>query len=378
MKLAKLSLAAMVVAGLTTSSFAADTLADAFAKGKVSGTLEAQYISEDYAGAALDPDQFAVGGELKFITDSFYGFFACFTFQTSHTLGMDSSVAGENVVSINLQDTMLSEAYLTYTMKNTMVKVGRMYLATPLVASSGSRIMMDYFTGGIVVNTDLPQTTLIAGVVTKWTHRNSVVTTPEDPIYTLYAQNKSIAGLTATAQYVTLADVRDDYYAEVAYKLPMAFPLTVGAQYVGTSYDTAGTADGKLYGLMVGTAVAGVTLEAFYNNSTGDSAVSGGWGLGNDPSYNDMWLVNGLGANTESYSFKAGYTFSPELSVYAQYGFFSPDVANTDFESLDLDVMYKPGFLKGMSFNAKYSTVDYDTAGTSIESHLYFFAKYAF
>ena len=35
MKLAKLSLAAIVVAGLTTSSFAADTLADAFKEGKV-------------------------------------------------------------------------------------------------------------------------------------------------------------------------------------------------------------------------------------------------------------------------------------------------------------------------------------------------------
>ena len=35
MKLAKLSLVAMVVAGLASSSFAADTLADAFKNGKV-------------------------------------------------------------------------------------------------------------------------------------------------------------------------------------------------------------------------------------------------------------------------------------------------------------------------------------------------------
>ena len=41
MKLAKLSLAAMVVAGLATSSFAADTLADAFKNGKVRGEIKA-------------------------------------------------------------------------------------------------------------------------------------------------------------------------------------------------------------------------------------------------------------------------------------------------------------------------------------------------
>ena len=41
MKLAKLSLVAMVVAGLASGSFAADTLADAFKNGKVSGELRA-------------------------------------------------------------------------------------------------------------------------------------------------------------------------------------------------------------------------------------------------------------------------------------------------------------------------------------------------
>ena len=45
MKLAKLSLAAMVVAGLASSSFAAsDTLADAFKNGKVNGELRAWYF----------------------------------------------------------------------------------------------------------------------------------------------------------------------------------------------------------------------------------------------------------------------------------------------------------------------------------------------
>ena len=47
MKLAKLSLVAMVVAGLASSSFAADTLADAFKNGKVNGELKAWYFDKD-------------------------------------------------------------------------------------------------------------------------------------------------------------------------------------------------------------------------------------------------------------------------------------------------------------------------------------------
>ena len=53
MKLAKLSLAAIVVAGLATSSFAADTLAGAFKEGKVSGALQAYYWTKDNGTADL-------------------------------------------------------------------------------------------------------------------------------------------------------------------------------------------------------------------------------------------------------------------------------------------------------------------------------------
>ena len=47
MKLAKLSLAAIVVAGLASSSFAADTLADAFKNGKVNQHLNSLEIKID-------------------------------------------------------------------------------------------------------------------------------------------------------------------------------------------------------------------------------------------------------------------------------------------------------------------------------------------
>ena len=59
MKFAKLSLAAIVVAGLTSSSFAADTLADAFKDGKISGELKAYYFTKD--NGTKDADIFTTG-----------------------------------------------------------------------------------------------------------------------------------------------------------------------------------------------------------------------------------------------------------------------------------------------------------------------------
>ena len=66
MKLAKLSLAAMVVAGLASSSFAADTLADAFKNGKVSGELRAWYFDREGSPTA-DPTKTAAVVAIRFV-----------------------------------------------------------------------------------------------------------------------------------------------------------------------------------------------------------------------------------------------------------------------------------------------------------------------
>jgi len=82
MKLAKLSLAAIVVAGLSTSSFAADTLEGAFKEGKVSGALKAYYFDRDDGTTSEDIVNF--GLMLNYKTGSFYGFGLNFTGQTNH------------------------------------------------------------------------------------------------------------------------------------------------------------------------------------------------------------------------------------------------------------------------------------------------------
>ena len=81
MKLAKLSLVTMMVAGLASSSFAADTLADAFKNGSVKGELRAYYFNKtDNSGNNRD-DLLTTGILLNYKTDTLYGFGANFTAQ---------------------------------------------------------------------------------------------------------------------------------------------------------------------------------------------------------------------------------------------------------------------------------------------------------
>ena len=257
MKLAKLSLAAMVVAGLASSSFAADTLADAFKNGKVNGELKAWYFDQSKDPAYTNANMINLGIELGYVTDSFYGFTFGATFQGSGNPATAETSA--KTVFVNDQyagGAQLSEAYLAYTLGKTTVKAGRQYIATPLVNGSGSRIFKEAFEGVVLVNTDLPQTTLIAGFVDKFQGRTSAIgstttgdapkfrnsaaftggtqtglTATFDEAYTVGVINKSITNLKLTAQYAIVTDVAasatkvddvDVYYTEANYVLPVA------------------------------------------------------------------------------------------------------------------------------------------------------------
>ncbi len=150
MKLAKLSLAAMVVAGLASSSFAADTLADAFKNGKVSGELRAWYFDRE-GSATADPDKtaankggkdinadiFNVGVILGYVTDSFYGFKLGATFQSNYAPAADSDAKADFNTDEYGSGAVLSEAYIQYSIGNTTAKVGRQFISTPLVNGSG-------------------------------------------------------------------------------------------------------------------------------------------------------------------------------------------------------------------------------------------------
>jgi len=219
MKLAKLSLAAIVVAGLTTSSFAADTLADAFKEGKISGELRAWYIDRDKDLANSSSDLFLTGMQLRYNTGTFYGFSLGFTTQTSAAPFADDQA--KEVFGTNQNDdlygsgTQLSEAYVNYTIGKTTAKIGRQFIKTPLVGSSTSRMITQSFEAALVTNTDLPSTSIMVGAVSKFQDRTDgdggvgqfeELNKDHDYAYTAMVINKSIPNVELTVQYLTFDD----------------------------------------------------------------------------------------------------------------------------------------------------------------------------
>ncbi|WP_263831975.1 OprD family outer membrane porin [Sulfurospirillum oryzae] len=419
MKLAKLSLAAIVVAGLASSSFAADTLADAFKNGKVSGELKAYYFDKD--NGTNSESIFTTGIMLNYKTASFYGLGANFTFQ-----GSSSPFASDNEKDM-FAGTMygpgavLSEAYISYTIGKTTALVGRMFLDTPLVASSGSRVVKDSFEGAAVINTDLPNTTLIAGYVQKGQDRTDnngkigeftkkfatgslsygeLPVNAEDGAYTLAAINKSVPGLTLTAAYAYANDIAQLAYAEALYEGKAGeIGYTLGGQFYYNKIDNTLTnlantlvvspyADDSItsYALKAGLSYKGINGTIAYSQTSDDdvaTAVANGSstakglhrgelvsGLGNgaDLLYTDAVISSpGYTRDTQAYLADVNYDVTSAANVGVRYVLADDNYLDAKYSYSAVYGSYKfDGALKGFKLGAEYEKQGKDVDGSDL------------
>jgi hypothetical protein len=169
MKFTTLSLAAILALGVSAS--AADSLEAMFKEGKVSGQIRSMYIdlNTDLARGAGEADGVAVGGKLKFETAPYMGLSFGSAFYTSNGLAANdrNDMVGTGLVNGASSYSLLGEAYVQYVNGNTMLKMGRQQLDTPLAGSDDIRIVPNLFEAYLLTNTDIADTTLVLAHVTK-------------------------------------------------------------------------------------------------------------------------------------------------------------------------------------------------------------------
>ena len=447
MELAKLSVVAIVVAGLASSSFAAsDTLADAFKNGKINGELRAWYFDRDTGDqntgtlAKGDKGLFSTGIMLSYVTDSFYGLSLGTTFQGSYAPFASNDAKNLYGTDMYGSGAVLSEAYVTYTLGNTTAKVGRQFITSPLVNSSGSRMIKEAFQAAVLINTDLPHTTLVAGYADKFQGRTSdydrsvdgsdseissfkkeavfygTGTTAGsnvfgfDGAFTAAAINKSITNLTLTGQYLFVNDVEltnggdaHVFYAEGNYVVPLSVAkVLLDATYRGsrTSNETFDGfhVEGDMYQGRIGfSELAGFNASFAYSTVSSDQSVL--LGAGNGPTTYTSPLIKGAevtsGANTDAYKVEVGYDFSKVgvtgLKALGQYVKINQDKAtntsgivlngatvDTELTFWEGQIAYDIPSLKGLTVSLEYEDGKKETTSTVNSNELRFRANYKF
>jgi len=165
-------------------------------------------------GLEKDGDAIAVPAPVGFVDGGADGVVNDFVFGTMQTTDVGDINGGA-----------LTQAYLTYTAGNTTAKLGRMYLPknlSPFAFSEKWNVFSNSFEAALLVNTDLPDTTLVGAYVARANQIGNLgawadIAGNDDGALMLTAVNNSIAGLTLTGSFYFLSDIQivagEDAYA---------------------------------------------------------------------------------------------------------------------------------------------------------------------
>lgn len=352
MKLTKLSLLAIMA--LSSSSYAADTLAEAFKDGKVNGSIKAMYWDREIP--AGEASLLTMGLRLGYETASLNGLVFRAEAQSSSSPFADDeakTVFGKTAFGGDMYGpgAVLSEANLSYTLYNTNLRVGRMYLDTPVVASSGNRMIKQSFEAATIVNKDLENTILTAAYVQKFQDRtDGAGNIPDfnkfndDGAYALSIETKIAEGLDLTLAYLDNIDVTEVIFAQVNYDMGM---FDVGAQYYYS--EDEGQDDTNLITFKAGVKVGDAYFHGAYSKVDDDGKVQFGLGGGADRAYAGSLIYSpNYDANTETYQVGATYDISDNAFVKAMYTQTDDDINEYSYVSF-LGRYAFSGSLKGLS-----------------------------
>ncbi len=243
----------------------------------------------------------------------------------------------------------VEELYLAYTTGKTTAKVGRQRLDTPLAFSENWNVVDNTFEAAVLLNSDLPDTTLVGAWVGKHNGVGLLQTVPTtqigrnttmaykgefstfgtDGAYAVAAINKSLPNTTLQAWYYNVGQIADAYWLQADTKV--LGMVNLGAQYAGMNPDSAlggGTSDRStnMYALKASVDVAGVNVYGAYS-----SVDEGTLGFANVATGDKTMMYTGLASvyfdgeivsapDTDAWKIGASTKMIPGFTLAASYG----------------------------------------------------------
>lgn len=294
------------------------------------------------------------------------------------SVGLENDVVSGLMQSAtgDLTGAAITQAYLTAGFGNTSIKVGRQQLPkslSPFAFSEGWNVFKNTFEAALVVNSDLPDTTLVYAYVTR---SNNTIATPLDDfnkinengdmVHMVTAQNKSIAGLTLTGSYYlapdfTPADDLSVIWGDAKFNVS---DYTIGLQG-GTilAADLApGLKDTTSFGAKVGAKFGMFNTSVSYSNVDDGSVAIHNFGTGiKTPLYTQMIFNQArIKSDNDTVVLRAsakalGGTFGIAYDI-------TTDNSAAENDSTELDVTYVTNIAKNTKVLLGYVNVTQDKA----------------
>ncbi|SFP30842.1 porin [Hydrogenimonas thermophila] len=393
MKFAKLSLAAIMA--MSVSAFAD------VQNIKVSGDAKLYYSTDDTGSNDIFNQDGSMGQaafDLSASADLANGVAGKIGVTALSTLGLEKNLVSATWASnddANLLKTQwwVNEAWIAKTLGKTTIKVGRQELDTPLAFTEKWNIAANTFDAAVVLNQDIPKTTLVAAWVGRGNGAsNGGVTTGAadgDDSFNTYGSavlggvtqqatdlGVTLAGTTATAggayaigavtTAIPMTTAQGWYYNVVniatAYWLQADVApikgLTVGVQYANINPDSKvkinnnEVSDSSAWAAKVGYTMGALSVSAAYSSTDKDGVVyiantATGTYKAQSKLYTEAWWTYGyVGApDTDAVALAAEYSLKDVADLGAYFTSTSNDSTNVDMNEFTLTASKKLGAL---------------------------------
>jgi len=254
----------------------------------------------------------------------------------------------------------ITTANVAIQLANTTLVLGRQQLATPFFYSETWGIAANTFDAAVAVNTDLPDTTLVAawvgrgngtagGAIVNLNNQNFDGGHNElfgsEAAFAFGAINKSISDVTLQAWYYNVTSAEDALWLQADANFGS---ISVGAQYAATyAQSVLATNDTDAYAFKVGYEADALSAYVAYSYRGNDASA-----------LNIANIATGAGAGSQS---------SLYTETYWNYGF----VGQQDAETIALGASYDLGMAK---VAAQYTTVSTSVANTATTGDMNEFA----
>lgn len=337
-----------------------------------------------------------------------------FTFGSQITylgdVGMDKNIADNQMLTVggntnngNIADELaLTKFWVAKKIANTTVKLGRQELPkslSPFAFTEGWTVVKNTFDAAVVINKDLPKTTLAGVYIDKSNRTNpgadissfndTVAGAGAGTVYMATAQTKAIPMATLTASYYDIAKIGGvgGFGAQVMWgdllvagkKLPMG--LKIGLQGGNLNVDRTGADDTTAWGAKVAVKpIKPLFLQVAYSSVNDGSLEARNIGTNvKTPLYTQMVLNQGnIDLDADTWTAKAVYNTGKYGKIIAAYGMTDDkSTTNRDYKEFDLIYKVKAG---NVNYLAMWVNQDWDKKVSTVDNAnlLRFVARYNF
>ena len=359
MKLVKMSLLAATL--IASSAFAIDNI-------KLSGDAKLFYATMDAldSGYNIDPDgaffrqensagQAALG--LGLTADLTEGVSTGVHLTALSSLGLANNLVSNVWEGTPEDEFWFDEVWIAGTVGKTTGKIGRMTLDTPLVFSEMWSIAYNTFEAGIVINEDIPDTTLVAayvgqsngggtksgfaGIVNDFTagSANTNFESFHQGAYAFGAVNNSWAPLTAQGWYYILPSAATAYWLQADFTSDMG--LSLGGQFTGLEDKSVAGGDksNAAFAVKAGYEMKETFAVSAAYSQTGDTATALNVGAnldgyGQSKLYTEAWWNYGYITRSDTSAYNVTVSLPEELTWVALDFFYTQSTTTNGFEAV--------------------------------------------